>query len=81
MQWRTLLSADRTPTEALTMGVAELAPGTAHDPPPHRHAQPEAYYVLEGEGVVTISGEEHRVGAGSAVFIPGGAVHCVLNSW
>ena len=26
VQWRTLLSGDRTPTRSLTMGVAELPP-------------------------------------------------------
>ena len=27
VQWRTLFSAERTPTEALTAGVAEIGPG------------------------------------------------------
>ena len=38
VRWRTLLSGDRTPTAALTVGVAELEPGEAVDFRPHRHA-------------------------------------------
>ena len=69
VRWRTLLSADRTPSAALTVGVAEVAPGGSGRL--HRHAQPEAYYVLSGRGVVTIDGREHAVHPGSAVFVRG----------
>lgn len=79
LHWRTLLSADRTPTEALTLGVAELAPGEAKGFRPHRHAPHEAYYVLSGEGVVVLDGEEHPVRAGSVVFVPGGTSHGACN--
>jgi quercetin dioxygenase-like cupin family protein len=79
-RWRTLLSADRTPTDSLTMGVAELEPGEARDFHPHRHAQAEAYYILSGEGIVAISGTEYPVRPGSAIFVPGGAVHGARNT-
>lgn len=74
VQWRTLLSADRTPSEAMTMGVAEVPLGGA-TLRLHRHAQPEVYFVLSGEGVVQIDGEAHAIRTGSAVFIPGNAEH------
>ena len=35
----------------------------------------ELYYVLEGEGTVTLDGVEHPVRAGSIVHIPPGVVH------
>ena len=35
----------------------------------------ELYYVLEGEGTVTLDGVEHAVGKGSIVHIPPGVVH------
>ena len=35
----------------------------------------ELYYVLEGEGTVTLDGVEHPVRKGSAVHIPPGVVH------
>jgi len=77
--WRTLLSADRTPTEALTLGVAEV-PAGEEAPRTHRHAAAEAYYILEGAGVVEIEGREHPVEKGSAVFLPGNALHRLRNT-
>ena len=35
----------------------------------------ELYYVLEGEGTVTLDGVEHPVRAGSIVHIPPGVIH------
>jgi mannose-6-phosphate isomerase-like protein (cupin superfamily) len=80
VRWRTLISADRTPTDSLTVGVAEIEPGESRLFRPHRHAQPEVYYILSGEGVVTISGTDHTVRPGNAVFIPGGAAHGARNT-
>jgi quercetin dioxygenase-like cupin family protein len=78
--WRTLLSGDRTPTSQLTLGVTELGPGQPSPFHPHRHAQSEIYYVLSGEGVVQIEGEEHRLRAGTSAFIPGDAWHGARNT-
>jgi len=75
VDWRTLLSGDRTPTSGLTMGVAEAGPVGAEGPRLHRHAQAEAYYILSGRGVLRIDGEDHPLSAGTTVFIPGGAWH------
>ena len=77
-QWKTLISAGVTRSEALTLGVARLRPGAALHA--HRHAQHEAYLVLDGTGVVTIDGEPRRVGPGTAVFIQGNAVHSVEST-
>jgi len=41
----------------------------------HRHTAAEVYYVLEGEAVVVLDGDEIRVGAGSLVRLPGDAEH------
>lgn len=35
----------------------------------------ELYYVIEGEGTVSVDGEEHEVHKGSLVHIPPGVVH------
>ncbi len=80
VHWRTLLSGDRSPTDALTLGVATLATGGPERPRLHAHAHPEAYYILSGEGVVHIAGAEHALRAGTAVYIPGGAVHGARNT-
>lgn len=77
ISWFTLISADRTPTEALSAGVAELRPGGSLAL--HRHAQPEIYCILAGTGIVTIDGIEKAVTAGTVVFIPGDAEHGIRN--
>lgn len=80
VSWRTLLSADRTPTEGLTVGTAELAAGAPTEGACHRHLPAEVYYILEGEGRVHIDGTDHPVVQGSAVFVPGNAWHYVTNT-
>ena len=80
VRWRTLESADRTPSDALTVGVAEIEPGAAADFRPHRHAQPEVYYILSGEGIVSISGQQYPVRPGSTVFVPANALHGAWNN-
>lgn len=43
---------------------------------PHYHKiATELYYVLEGDGAVTLNGMEHEVRRGSLVHIPPGVVH------
>jgi quercetin dioxygenase-like cupin family protein len=76
--WKTLISADVTRSDSLTLGVATLASGEALRE--HRHGQAEVYLVLAGSGIVTIDGEARPIAAGAAVFIPGDAVHSCRNS-
>jgi mannose-6-phosphate isomerase-like protein (cupin superfamily) len=80
LRWRTLVSGDRTPSDSLTVGVAELEPEESERFTPHCHAQAEVYYILSGTGTVTISGVEYPIGPGSTVFIPGGAEHGSRNT-
>ena len=79
IRFRALISGDRSPTGRLTVGVAEIAPGPNPGMKIHRHAHPEIYYILEGQGVITIEGKEYPVRRGTAVFIPGGADHETQN--
>ena len=76
--WRTLISGDVTPSEALTMGIGRMPPGEALSR--HRHQQAELYLVLEGTGSVEIGSEARPVEAGSAVLIPGDAFHSLANT-
>jgi quercetin dioxygenase-like cupin family protein len=75
--FRTIFGGPTTETD-FTAGVGELEPGgwLGH----HRHDPAEIYYVLSGEGVLTIDGEDHPVSAGSAVHIPGNAEHAIRNT-
>ena len=76
--WKTLISKGVTRSKNLTLGVASLPPGGALNE--HRHKQDEIYLVLEGSGLVRVGGEETAVEAGSAVFIPGDALHSCENT-
>jgi mannose-6-phosphate isomerase-like protein (cupin superfamily) len=78
--WRTLLSGDRTPTAQLTLGITDVGPGQPDPFHPHRHAQAEIYYVVAGEGIVSIDGAEYPLRAGSSVFIPGNVWHGARNT-
>jgi mannose-6-phosphate isomerase-like protein (cupin superfamily) len=75
--FRTLVGGDGGPGD-FTAGVADLEPGgwLGH----HRHEPAELYYVLSGDGVVVVDGEEHAVAAGTAVSIPGDSEHGIRNS-
>ncbi len=79
VSWFTLVSGDRTPSNALSAGLAEF-PGGGTGLALHRHQAPEIYHVIAGEGVVTIDGLAHPVRAGATVFIPGDAEHGVRNT-
>ena len=60
------------------MGIAKIPPAEAlHE---HRHRQAEIYLLLEGTALVTIAGKTRPVAAGSAVFIPGNALHSCQNT-
>ena len=76
VRWHTLISADRTPSEELTLGVAIFGPGDTL--PPHRHGPAEFYFGLDGSGTATVDGVAHPLGPGRAVFIPCNAEHGVV---
>lgn len=47
--------------------------------PLHLHpAEDEAIYVLEGEILAHVEGEEHRVGSGGLFFVPRGVPHAFM---
>lgn len=76
-RWKTFLSADRTSTNGLVLGVAEIDSGAFRN---HSHDFAEAYYILSGEGLVKIAGEDFVVRSGTTIFIPQGAEHAVTNT-
>ena len=80
VSWRTLLSADRTPTDSLTIGIAEIAPGSPDEFHLHHHEPAEAYFILSGTGAMSIDGEVQNVRTGSAIFVPSNSVHAIANT-
>jgi quercetin dioxygenase-like cupin family protein len=66
-------TAEQT-NDAFTLVEADEPPGFG--PPMHIHREAaEAFYVLAGEYVIFVNGEEHACPAGSFIFIPAGVPH------
>ena len=77
IRWKTLISADRTPTADLIMGILEVPPGASMST--HYHAPAEVYYVYGGCGQLAIDGETRSVREGSVVYVPRDVVHGIEN--
>ncbi len=77
-RWKLIFSGRRTPTEAMSFGLAEFPPGAVL--PLHHHAPAEIYHVLEGEGRTEIEGVPHELRAGVSLFIPADARHRTTNT-
>jgi mannose-6-phosphate isomerase-like protein (cupin superfamily) len=57
------------------MTVMEEVPPMV-DTPLHVHAnEDELFYIVEGDHIVTVGEEEHRLGPGDALFAPRGVPH------
>jgi quercetin dioxygenase-like cupin family protein len=62
---------------SVTQFVGLIPPGRAPD---HFHAYDEVIYVLDGEGVLEIGGEQAPLRAGTCVHLPARLVHCLANT-
>lgn len=78
VKWKTLISQPITNSHTLTSGIAECPPSTGHLCK-HRHAQAEIYYIVEGEGEMSIDGHKTNVAKGTVVYIPGNSEHGIVN--
>ena len=54
-----------------------IEPGAAVETHDHPHEQ--ITYVVRGEIVLTIDGDDHHIGEGSAAHLPGDTPHAVRN--
>ena len=78
VRWKLIFSGERTPTDLMSMGLAEIAPGGVL--PLHHHEPGEIYHVIDGEGIVEIGGVSHRLQSGISVFIPPNVWHHTTNT-
>lgn len=72
---------DRTTSAITQCSLAEetLPPGRSVTP--HRHRQiEEIYYVVSGQGLMTVGDESREVEAGDAIYIPRGQRHILENT-
>jgi quercetin dioxygenase-like cupin family protein len=73
-----VFSGRRTPTGAMSVGLAEIGPGGVL--PLHHHAPAEVYHVFEGQGRAEVEGEAHELRPGRLLFIPANAKHRTTNT-
>ena len=74
-----LLTWKATSTEtngAFSLWEASMVRGKVT--PLHTHPADETMYLLEGEILMHMDGQEHRVGAGGLVFAPRGVPHAFM---
>ena len=72
---------DRTTSGITRCSLAEeiLPPGCAVTPHHHREME-EIYYILDGQGVMTVGSEQCEVSAGDAIFVPRNHRHSLRNT-
>jgi len=46
----------------------------------HSHETEQSYFILDGQGVMTVGDEEGEVSAGMSIFIPSSAPHGLINT-
>lgn len=71
---RSLLDLSNAPVKEQSLAEATLPSGGSTERHYHKVSE-ELYYLLEGQGVMEIDGEEREVGPGDAILIPPGAWH------
>jgi mannose-6-phosphate isomerase-like protein (cupin superfamily) len=62
----------------LSVTLVEVTPGGAQEL--HRHEQEQSYYILTGNGLMTVGEEQREVSAGDCVFIGSNEYHGLLNT-
>jgi mannose-6-phosphate isomerase-like protein (cupin superfamily) len=75
-EFRIVFDAD-SGCAAATQFVGYIPVGAA---PPHYHLYDEVIYVLDGNGVMHMGGEQTPLRAGSAINLPAREVHTLANS-
>ncbi|MGN6614566.1 MAG: cupin domain-containing protein [Candidatus Nitrosocosmicus sp.] len=60
-------------TNSFDVGVLRLNPGQKDTQVPH--STDELYFVVEGEGFISIQGNDHKIRKGSCIFIPSKIKH------
>ena len=73
-----LVSEKTTGSGNLSITLVEMEPGGFQHL--HSHEQEQAYYVIEGEGILSVDDEERSVAEGDCIFIPSFARHGLKNT-
>ena len=71
--FRVLQQTERSQTAVMTIAAGEDAG------PEETHGADQIIYIVEGEAILGVDGDERRVDAGAHVVIPAGTRHHVRN--
>ncbi len=71
---------DRTNSTAANQSLAEatVLPGLESEEHYHRETE-EIYYIVRGQGLMSLGGERREVGPGDGILIPPGTWHKIRN--
>ncbi len=73
-----LVSEKTCGAENLAITLVEMEPGGFQHL--HSHEPEQMYYILEGQGLMSVAGEESPVQAGDCIFFPPFAEHGLKNT-
>jgi mannose-6-phosphate isomerase-like protein (cupin superfamily) len=76
---RELLAHRNSGIRNQTLAEARVRPDTSTAPHYHPRTE-EIYYILKGEGEMTIGDEQRSVGPADAIAIPPGQIHTIRNT-
>ena len=74
-----LVGPDNAATERLDFRISRYAPNAYVEEHSHK-VQEQIYYVLEGEGILTVGKEEHLMRPHDYVYLPPGVPHSFTNT-
>lgn len=76
-RWKSLIDRQKGSRD-LSLGIGWMKPGEVHLLHHHEEAS-EFYYILEGSATITVADEEVKVKPGTAIYIPVGDKHKIVN--
>jgi mannose-6-phosphate isomerase-like protein (cupin superfamily) len=74
-----LLTSDNVAARHMDLGILHLKPHSKTLPNTHPRSE-EMFYVLKGEGTITVADETEAIEAGVAIYIPPNVVHHFENT-
>jgi mannose-6-phosphate isomerase-like protein (cupin superfamily) len=72
-----LIGEQNAYSSEISIQITDVSPGKMQTL--HKHYQAQCYYIIEGCGEMIIEDEKSNVCQGDAVFIPGNALHGIIN--
>ena len=75
-----LIDKHNSGSERLQLNEGRLKAGCRLSGATHPESYDEIYYVLQGHAVLHLDNDEHEIGPGAVVFIPGGTFHALENA-